>query len=404
MPRRLRFDYSANPWWKWRYSWWFAPELAAFYPVLTELRPPATAAAMARWLYRWGLLPPGFDVEAAAYEMTRSAVSILEVPAVAPPSDSGAPLRLPAEWEPVERVLVAWPYLFPGLWPFHRSLVRAIAATTRVTVVVPTPLFAAAAGLHLPGRRVDYAVARLDDIWIRDYGPLVGVDNAGRRVAVDTRYRPPPAIFTGNDDSFPGRWAGANNLGWRQLPLRLDGGNLWSDGHGTILTTSLLFRRNRFRGRENVRTLLGESFAVRDIVVLPPLSGEVTGHVDLIVKPADRETVLATEPGDGVNRARRQRIIEILRTAGYRVVELPYLPAYLNWNLPVWRSYTNALTSNGAVFVPSFGVAEADRAALRAYRCAMPDHQIVVVPARIPAGSGGTIHCLTMQIPAAERA
>ncbi|AVL26393.1 hypothetical protein NBRGN_110_03550 [Nocardia brasiliensis NBRC 14402] len=47
-----------------------------------------------------------------------------------------------------------------------------------------------------------------------------------------------------------------------------------------------------------------------------------------------------------------------------------------------------------------FDVAEADRAAVRAYQRAMPDHHIVGVPARVPAGSGGTIHCLTMQIPA----
>ncbi|WP_280446916.1 agmatine deiminase family protein [Nocardia brasiliensis] len=397
---RLHFDYSANPWWKWRYTWWLAPELAAFYPAMTELRPPATGAAMARWLHRWRLLPPGVDVEAAAGEIARSTVPILDIPSAATPSEHGTPLRLPAEWEPVERVLVAWPYLFPGLWPFHQNLVRAIAATTPVTVIAPTPLFAAAVALHLPGPRIDYAVARLDDIWIRDYGPLVGTDDAGRRVAVDTRYRPPPAIFTGHDDSFPGRWAAANQLGWRHLPLRLDGGNLWSDGQGTILTTSLLFHRNRFRGRARVRELLSATFDVHNIIELPPLKGEFTGHVDLIVKPADGETVLATEPGRGVNRARRQRIIDILRHAGYRVVELPYLPAYLNWQVPVWRSYTNALTSNGTVFLPMFDAAEADRAAVRAYQRAMPDHHIVGVPAGVPAGSGGTIHCLTMQIPA----
>ena len=85
----------------------------------------------------------------------------------------------------------------------------------------------------------------------------------------------------------------------------------------------------------------------------------------------------------------------------YRVVALPSVPAYLNWGVSrIWSSYTNALTVNQRVLVPTYGLPERDAAALAVYRQVMPDHEIIGIDARIAANAGGTVHCLTMQIPA----
>jgi agmatine deiminase len=135
---------------------------------------------------------------------------------------------------------------------------------------------------------------------------------------------------------------------------------------------------------------------------------EGTGHVDVFVKLATPDTVLVTEPRSIVNGRRLAEAAEVLRASrnaagcSYRVVTLPSVPAYCNWGVSrIWPSYTNALTVNQRVLVPTYGLPERDAAALAVYRQVMPDHEIIGVNARIAANAGGTIHCLTMQIPAA---
>jgi agmatine deiminase len=82
-------------------------------------------------------------------------------------------------------------------------------------------------------------------------------------------------------------------------------------------------------------------------------------------------------------------------------VTLPGVPAYCNWGISrIWPSYTNALTVNHRVLVPTYGLPERDAAALAVYRQVLPDHEIIGIDARVAANAGGTVHCLTMQIPA----
>jgi agmatine/peptidylarginine deiminase len=68
----------------------------------------------------------------------------------------------------------------------------------------------------------------------------------------------------------------------------------------------------------------------------------------------------------------------------------------------VWPNYANSLTVNGRVLVPTYGDPARDAAALDVYQQAMPGHEIIAIDAHVVANAGGTVHCLTMQIPAAQ--
>jgi agmatine deiminase len=137
---------------------------------------------------------------------------------------------------------------------------------------------------------------------------------------------------------------------------------------------------------------------------------EDTGHVDVFVKLASADTVLVTEPRSILNRRALAATIDLLRNSRsatgkqYRVVTLPSVPHYRNWGfVRVWPNYANSLTINGRVLVPTYGDRERDAAALRVYRQVMPAHDIVSIDAHLAANAGGTVHCLTMQIPAPAR-
>ena len=377
------------------------------------MAPPADIAALAQWMERWRLLPSHLPRAVAQRQLEALASSPVEtVKAGAMPlGASGEILRLPAEWEPSEAVVITWPVLYPGLWDFYRDLVAAIAPVARVDVLIPHAIYAPAVLAYLgeswhEDRRLRLLVTASDDIWIRDYGPLTCIDKAAQRVMVDAIFDPPEMSFA-NDDGFPVRYAAHLGLSSRHLPLHLEGGNLWSDGQGTIITTEGLYARNFPMSPDDVRQQLLEGFRAETLIVVPPLRMEGTGHVDVFVKLATPDTILVTEPRSVVNGRRLAEVAEVLRgsrnAAGcsYRVVALPSPPAYLNWGVSrIWPSYTNALTVNHRILVPTYGLPERDAAALAVYRQVMADDEVIGIDARIAANAGGTVHCLTMQVPA----
>ena len=413
----IQLGYAAKPWWKFEHLQRFNPILTPicrrFYPVGADVAPPADTDALARWMERWGLLPAHVAGAVARRGLETLASGQVEtVEADGTPNGAATEiLRLPAEWEPSEAVVITWPVLYPGLWAFYRHLVAAIAPAARVDVLIPHAIYALAVLAYLgegwqDDRRLRLLVTASDDIWIRDYGPLTCIDKATRRVMVDAIFDPPPTPF-GNDDSFPVRYAAHQGCASRHLALHLEGGNLWSDGQGTIITTEGLYARNPLMRADEVRARLLEGLGAKTLIVVPPLRMEGTGHVDVFVKLATPDTLLVTEPRSIVNGRRLTEVAQLLSTSrsaagsSYRVVALPSVPAYCNWGVSrIWPSYTNALTVNHRVLVPTYGFPERDATALAVYCRVMPDHEIIGINARVAANAGGTIHCLTMQIPA----
>jgi agmatine deiminase len=413
----IQLGYNPHPFWKFEHLRRYHPVLMPLcrrrYPVGADITPPRDVEALARWMVRWGLLPARLPPAAARRHLENPSPAVeLVRPDATPPAHSGHGLRLPAEWEPTEAVLIAWPVLYPGLWPFHRDLLRAIAPVARVDVLIPDPIYAAAILSYVgeqwrAERRLRFLVSAIDDIWIRDYGPLTCLDESGRRVMLDAIFDPPPQMPFANDDALPIRYAAHEDTPARHLPLHLEGGNLWSDGGGTVITTEGLFARNPQLPRATVRRELLEAVGATKLIVLPPLRMEDTGHVDVFVKLASANTVLVTAPRSMLNRSTLNAAIDVLRASRnasgepYRVLMLPSLPHYRNWGIVrVWPNYANALTVNGRVLVPTYRDPHRDVAALGMYRRAMPDHEIIAIDAHVAANAGGTVHCLTMQIPA----
>ena len=62
-------------------------------------------------------------------------------------------------------------------------------------------------------------------------------------------------------------------------------------------------------------------------------------------------------------------------------------------------SYANFLIINGAVLMPAYGD-PADDAAREVLARAFPDREIVQVPCRPLIWQNGSLHCITMQLPA----
>ena len=83
----------------------------------------------------------------------------------------------------------------------------------------------------------------------------------------------------------------------------------------------------------------------------------------------------------------------------YRLFPLPWAQPVIDEGRRLAASYANYLILNGAVLMPAYGDA-ADEAARAVLAQAYPDREIVPVPCRSLIWQNGSLHCITMQLPA----
>lgn len=412
----FQFNYIPYPLWRRRLPPLLGPVAARLwrriYPVMVDKTPGPALEDVHAYVRRFRLLPDVDDATLTERLRTERA-NVTHTSADARPAITDRPLRLPAQWEPTERVMIAWAVNYPPLWAMHAALVAAIAPVATVQLNVPGAAWAGAVRLYLERHgiahagRVEIADLPTDDIWIRDYGPLVGFDADGVRAAAKLIYDPLPNYPQARDNAMPERWAASAGVPVHPLPLHGEGGNLWSDGAGTLLMTNQVYRLNPDLTRQTLLPLLHEVLIFEKLVITPRLRVEETGHIDLLVKLASANTVLLSAPnalftGDRLRAARRQLERET-NAAGdrYRVATLPTPPLYANWfGYPIRRTYTNALTVNGRVLVPVYGLAT-DEVALRTYERVMPGYTVVPIDSVVGINGGGAVHCMTREVPAA---
>ncbi len=245
--------------------------------------------------------------------------------------------------------------------------------------------------------------------WARDFMPEAIVEAGG---AVSLRqfayYRRPAAEGAARDL--------ARQLG---LPIErsdvyLEFGNLIFDGRGTAFATDFILRFNESAsgGRldaAEIERRITRHLGLERIVWLPRQPHEPTGHIDMFAKLIGDHTMLVA---DSALPERHQMLDEAARRfagLGYRVIRLMH--AEVPGTAEEIYSYTNSTIVNGTAFVPVYGdppgyppdaarprqFAELDRRALDVYRGL--GFRVVPVPAAGLVAFGGSVHCLTRQLP-----
>jgi len=317
--------------------------------------------------------------------------------------------RLPAEWEAQAGVIIAWPHAgtdwAPRLAQIETAYVALAAAIARfepVLICTADAAVRARAGDLLKGagvdaKRVRFVEAAYDDTWLRDSGPLTLTDGDGFEL-VDFR-------FTGWGGKFEG---GRDD---RLIEALLAGGVFRSAGNGTLLTTwRCLHQRHTQMSLEEMDAQLLDAFGASRVLWLQSgyLEGDDTdAHIDTLARFAPDDAIVfqtCDDPADPHydELARMHEEIARLRTSDgqpYRLLPLPWARAIIDEGRRLASSYANYLIVNDAVLMPAYG-GPADAEAAKVIAAAHPGRQVVPVDARALIWQNGSVHCLTMQIPA----
>ena len=85
----------------------------------------------------------------------------------------------------------------------------------------------------------------------------------------------------------------------------------------------------------------------------------------------------------------------------YRLVPLPWpQPIHANDGHRLPATYANFLFLNGAVLLPVYGQPAQDSAAVAAIATACPGYEVIPIDCRALIQQHGSLHCVTMQLPA----
>lgn len=240
----------------------------------------------------------------------------------------------------------------------------------------------------VPLDEVEFIVAPLDTVWMRDYGPIVLKTASGQRSVADLRYFPDRT----RDDRIPRAYA--SYRGWSRVSVSLDyeGGNFATDGKGTAISSRGVLWFNDDKTRSQVERELKKLGCDR-VVFVEPLKDEPTTHIDMFARVMNDQWALVSRYPAG---HRQEQICDDAATAmedlGYRVKRVTAASSY-----DEFATYSNCVLANGRALVPQYGVASRDRAALRAYRDL--GYQAIGIDSKLIIKYAGATHCLSMQVP-----
>ena len=337
---------------------------------------------------------------------------------------------LPPEWAEQQAVLLTWPHSKSDWAPILDRVEPVFVAIGRAVTLYESLIVSCLNEAHcehvetlLRDGGADMSRVALypipsNDSWVRDHGPIT-VFREGKRLLLDYQFNGWGNKYeAGMDNRISIR---LHEMGaFHELPLEtmelvLEGGSIEMDSSGTLLTTAeclLSPERNPQYSKDELEALLKKQLGATRVLWLEhgQLMGDDTdGHVDTLARFCDDHTIAYVSCDDESDPhyhsllAMKQELEQFTDCNGkpYRLVPLP-LPAaqYDDEGQRLPATYANFLIINGAVLLPVYADAYDELAATRMAEC-FPDREIIPIDARPLIWQYGSIHCVTMQLPAA---
>lgn len=248
----------------------------------------------------------------------------------------------------------------------------------------------------LEANGIHYAyLSETKDIWCRDFMPIQVEEDRFVFFKYTPDYLQDPYYLRLQTDTEKVFRAGTNRLEHLlqnaiTIDLVLDGGNVVKCGD-TVVMTEKVFFENKDKTRAEVEGILKDAFQ-SDILFLPWDRKGTFGHSDGIVHYAGNGRILLTNYDDFspyyYNRFRKAL------EKHFEIILLKYTakrPHARSW------AYINFLQVGNLVLVPQLGLEE-DKQALEQIANALPDCEVVGIPALEAVRRGGALNCISWNI------
>ena len=235
------------------------------------------------------------------------------------------------------------------------------------------------------------------DIWCRDYMP---VQTASGKL-IQFRYE--PSYLKGIKEYEESRSdvrsvCEANNIKPIFSDINLDGGNVLICGNRAIISRRVFEENPEIGAAELVGEL--SQLLEAEIITIPTINGDYTGHADGMVRFVDANTILGNNRDeeykywrDGINR--------VLTETGLQYIDIPFFYGYKD-KAPTEHAiglYVNYLEVGNLIVMPKFGVpGNKDDEAIAKMKEIFPNRMIEAIDFNDVALEGGVLNCATWTI------
>ncbi len=329
---------------------------------------------------------------------------------------------MPDESEPHQRTWMAFGAskkvwggkLLPEVQRNLALIARTIAKYEPVSMLVREDDYELAKKL-IGAARVELVECELDDLWMRDTGPVFVVGANDEKAAIDFNFNGWGEKQAFNKDAqVAGFITEHSEVEALETELVLEGGGIEVDGEGTaIISESCVLNANRNPGvsKAKCEAELKRLLGLEKIIWIPGIKGKdiTDGHTDFYARFASPGVVLAGYDPDpeSYDHAVTKKNLSILKSAKdakgrtLKVITLegPNKVRKTYENDEFAAGYIGFYVCNGAVISQEFGDSKADKAAKEALQKAFPKREIIQLNVDGIAAGGGSIHCTTQQEP-----
>ncbi len=330
-------------------------------------------------------------------------------------------VRLPAEWEKQEMILMAFPHKntdwnddLKSAYTTFVKLASAICFNQKLIILVPKEDREKIKEMFCYHDRISFVSCKTNDTWIRDFGPIcVYEDN--KRVIKDFLFNGWGGKFEYQKDNSATKCL---HKGWhfgisllKEIDFILEGGSIETDGMGTILTTTkCLLNPNRNNlSKEQIEEVLKKEFGVNRILWLEHgyLAGDDTdSHIDMLARfiSEDKIVYVKCEDRDDEHFYELSKMEEELKSfltkdnKPYTLIPLPMPKAIYKDGKRLPATYANFLITNHSVILPIYQD-DKDRDVIALFKELFPNKEIIPLDSTRLIEQGGAIHCSTMQVP-----
>ncbi len=351
--------------------------------------------------------------------------------------------RIPAEWEELEGV---WFVYTTGYSDFVPDMIKEVADVTKAFVMVESTSEESSANSYLNSYGVNMANVEFYvyngsswsvPVWIRDFGPMY-VFEAGERKLIDFTHSyhcddmpivignlTDVDVIDGTDIELPGGIYISDGIN-----TSFGSKALYVEPNGATFGNSYVWNVNHYSSETAFLDDLSNFTGNSKNIMIDYMDNDKTHHIDMWSKQLDENTFVV---GDYVNQSDSNytilnNVASFLEDEGYTVIRIPQ-PEQLGYKnitnpnskftrtdryIKTTITYTNALFVNGGesgkkFLVPSYtdytftGASTVNQQVKTIYENALPDYEVVMINSDSIIGSGGSIHCTTMQVPKEDR-
>lgn len=312
---------------------------------------------------------------------------------------------LDAEFAPREGTILRYPYGFgdqPFLGMVDNLQEYGVVYILVENAAVESDCYNYITSNGIPWNNIECIHVQTDANWTRDYGPWFVWEEDSSLSIIDMIYysdRP-------HDDYVPEFLESYWGMDYYGPDIHHEGGNLMTDGNGTMMMTTHVFEANPSFTTEDVNEIHHDYFGQDTTYIFERIDLDATGHIDLWSKLMNDSTILVAQmqPNDVnyqlvENHAARMAQIPTIHGGTFNIVRCPMPPVQYYWIFPYYKSYINSVLFNNLALIPIYGL-QWDNEAIAAYQQALgPSWDVIGVDCNSIAWAGGAIHCTTISVP-----